>query len=992
MYSNRLRFVFLVSVFMFLVIACDTITPTQPPGSGGGGSGSNTGGPDFIINSPEDDGFLAAPTFFSIQPFDDSAVQRVLFQAGGETLTIGDEPGKTTTRVFLDPNDYPEGELTLSATTVDRAGRERTKQLIVNVVPPSSLEENTRVSRQGAVLGTTEANGAVSVLTVDGSAEGANVSFEARTQEEVLRDTGVDYDALGVTFLGAQEITSSDPLNQTLMVASGGFGPQVQPGQVVVNYRIAPDGDGDGIGELVVVNTASVAPNGDVVSDPITGMQILGETATRLSGRRGTTTARFEDMSVQPGEVLQLTVTGMNPYDLRGNIAIFYSPSRDEYTASRVVVLPRTNVDEPQTALVGVPYMQASNVSLALVNAGSVQSTQAIDIRLEALSPLSASREATSQNFFNAQRSLITDNALFDTQEREMLLNNLAVAESGLSEAISTLEGIDTSESEEVLQDIDRMLQVTTNIPIDFSQIQSLTLLQASCGEGLGSAAVGFITSFIGVATGVAGVITTVTTVSAGAPIFAIGIAAGALSLTYNLIQQDAFFAASDSAGVTFGLFERIAEKAAGISSSVSTPLGGFATGLSLFSLYQSTNSLIDSLSSCSLENTPFPTGGASSSTSSITGMGSAPPPGGSGGGSVISGSSAEALSTQQDGAGQLLTDRYQIKIFSNGRPQPFTGSTDAGGYFFVPFIPEGQPFTAVAIDTETREQRTFEGTGPATGDAVPIFFNFLVAGENTAQLTYIDASKGSAIDTSIRRSFSSMVEELGNNDYLVEVGTRSIINVIDEGIYDIIMIAVPRRSYSQEERDALRRFVAEGGRLILMAERGGEFGFENLNEVAEPFGLRINADIVLDDENNDQGAAFWPVTSAVGGEIQVGIRQLGFFATATISGGEPIVTAEATARVEVAEERSRTTGVAPHAVPKSTRQVLSGAPVIAAQARFGQGLVIAVGDQNIFGEPFTITTDDGRRLRGQSLFAYDNCRFAMNLFGGGICSNDSGN
>lgn len=72
--------------------------------------------------------------------------------------------------------------------------------------------------------------------------------------------TGVDYDALGVTFLGAQEIGSTQPFSKPLLVSSGGFGPRVQPGQVVVQYRIAPDADGDGKGELVVVNTPASPP------------------------------------------------------------------------------------------------------------------------------------------------------------------------------------------------------------------------------------------------------------------------------------------------------------------------------------------------------------------------------------------------------------------------------------------------------------------------------------------------------------------------------------------------------------------------------------------------------------------------------------------------------------------------------------------------------------------------------------------------------------
>ena len=43
--------------------------------------------------------------------------------------------------------------------------------------------------------------------------------------------------------LGAQAIASDRPLDGAMGVSSGGFGPMVQPGQAVVNYRIAPDAD-----------------------------------------------------------------------------------------------------------------------------------------------------------------------------------------------------------------------------------------------------------------------------------------------------------------------------------------------------------------------------------------------------------------------------------------------------------------------------------------------------------------------------------------------------------------------------------------------------------------------------------------------------------------------------------------------------------------------------------------------------------------------------
>ena len=65
------------------------------------------------------------------------------------------------------------------------------------------------------------------------------------------------------------------------------------------------------------------------------------------------------------------------------------------------------------------------------------------------------------------------------------------------------------------------------------------------------------------------------------------------------------------------------------------------------------------------------------------------------------------------------------IKVYSAGSPIPFSGVTDPGGYFFVPLIPPGEPFTAVAYDLVNNETRVVEGIGPNTGSSVFLFFDF---------------------------------------------------------------------------------------------------------------------------------------------------------------------------------------------------------------------------------------------------------------------------
>jgi hypothetical protein len=311
--SALLRGFMIVALFHLSLMSCTPVSPTPTP--------QPENGPAFVINSPSEGAAVSGATFFSVQPFDAEEVQSVSFTANGTALSV-DAPGEDTFKVFLIPRDFPDGELTLNAVVTGKDGATSEKSVKVNVIgnPPSSAT----VTADGALLGTTEEGGAVSTLTIPGSvAEGAAVTFEARTKAEVKAETGVDYDALGVTFLGAQEISSSQALNTPVGVSSGGFGPMVQPSQAVVNYAITPDGDGDGIGELMVINTASVAPNGDVISDPVPQVQLGATTVTNSTGTRTLRSLQTGTISGPPGSRIELEVAGFNTSSVYGNLAIF---------------------------------------------------------------------------------------------------------------------------------------------------------------------------------------------------------------------------------------------------------------------------------------------------------------------------------------------------------------------------------------------------------------------------------------------------------------------------------------------------------------------------------------------------------------------------------------------------------------------------------------------------------------------------------------------
>ncbi|MBX3143404.1 MAG: hypothetical protein KF813_06595 [Trueperaceae bacterium] len=299
----------LAGVLILLVAACGG---TQPPDPDPDPSATGR----VAITSPTHGSTVSGAVYFSAQVADPEDIRTLQLRVAGERVTH-EFPGETPLRVFLIPRDHPEGPLTLSA-TVGSGSSSETVTITVNVVhqPPATAT----VGASGAVLGGMEANGATSTVSIPaGTARGASISFETMTQAEVLAATGVNYDALGVTFLGAQEISSTVPTGDQVAMTSGGFGPMVQPGQIVVSYRIIPDA-GRGVGELMVVNGAAVAPNGDIVSNRPIVPQLAGGAESSSFGGLSLLQAGDQLSPRAPGASVEFTFNGLNPYAVNGYV------------------------------------------------------------------------------------------------------------------------------------------------------------------------------------------------------------------------------------------------------------------------------------------------------------------------------------------------------------------------------------------------------------------------------------------------------------------------------------------------------------------------------------------------------------------------------------------------------------------------------------------------------------------------------------------------
>lgn len=702
--TSLFRYALSLAVVAWTLISC----------SGGGSTPPSTDALPFVINSPQAGSRIAGTVFFSAQPFDPSEVSSVSFTAGTTDLGTDTTPADGF-KVFLSAKDFSAGALTLSATVQGRNGATSSRSVTVANVP--SPPSTATVTADGAALGTTEANGALSTLVIPaGAKQGASVGFEAQTKEEVKTATGVDYDALGVTFLGAQEVTSSDALQSPLMVTSGGFGPMVQPEQVVVNYMITPDADGDGVGELMVINSASVAPNGDVISDPVPQIQLGAATATDGSGTRTLRTLQAGTVSGPPGTFINVEATGFNAFSVLGNVALFKS-SVDGSEIELPAVVNNHYEEENAVPTVGfyIPLLPAGAATVTLRNVSTNETTDPISITVEAAPALSD------------EPAVVIDKILADVIATLSSHPDLAEAVSQFEEAralFADLNDDPTPEEAQALRDIAGFM-ANSNIRellghIEAGNSGSLTVQQCSLG--------GFGEAFA--------------TYSLGTVLMGLGLTLGAISI---LAGNPIFVVVT---GIMTGRGIRLSFKGTSkISGAINQCLDPPLPPLTPSPRY------------CTPPTRPVPPPATPSpegvraqqlpTPSTVTGMGSVVPPGGDSCGSAVGGgagaSASRHLQTRHAGSNDILGDlagRFIVKVFYGaGNAVPFTGVSDSSGYFYIPLVPAGQPFEAIAFDTLTGETHSFEGTGPEVGQSTYMFFDFLSEGDGGADVLGYDSN-----------------------------------------------------------------------------------------------------------------------------------------------------------------------------------------------------------------------------------------------------------
>jgi hypothetical protein len=619
----------------------------------------------------------------------------VSFRAGN-TLLANDTTAADGFRAFLNARQFPAGPLTLTA-TARTAGGESSQSIAVTVLPdpPSSGALNS----DGSGIFDSQIGSVIS-LRPGSAPPGTQVTITELSQDQVTAQHQINWDAIGVTFLGAQQIESSAPLVEPFAgVSSAGLGNRVQPGQAVVNYRLAPDADGDGISEIVVVNTASVAPGGDVVADSLAQPRLLsvnlfptqaGVDSVDIVGAAGAGT-----ISAQPGTWLTVDATGMNGAALQGNVARYRSLQNDsvEEVATSIYNDP-TSDDGAYTLLSVVPLLPPGLATLQIINQSSGFATDPLTLTVQAL-PTPTQPAQTVINAFmqqlktDLQGFAVADGVPDAAKVRQLLQGGsaqLQQVQAQLAEAFQQIDAITSpTDKAAALQAMERTAAMIQNIQVGYTASAAIlsNAVEMACNPNLSADLARLAT--LGQS---------------------LGTVAGPLRLASLIVAP----------------FNPVAGAILGAASTTFRAASYAIKGANLLMKY-----------GCKV---PKPKCTPTQSPTGPTGMGSAPPPGGNGCGGANGSGGGGAATLQAAGLHDSLAGRIAVRVYINGSATAFTGITDAGGYFFVPFIPEGEPFTAIAYDQVSGQRRNFNGVGPKTGESVYLFFDFST-GEDTTNVTW---------------------------------------------------------------------------------------------------------------------------------------------------------------------------------------------------------------------------------------------------------------
>lgn len=98
--------------------------------------------------------------------------------------------------------------------------------------------------------------------------------------------------------------------------------------------------------------------------------------------------------------------------------------------------------------------------------------------------------------------------------------------------------------------------------------------------------------------------------------------------------------------------------------------------------------------------------------------------------------------------------------------------------------------------------------------------------------------------------------EELG---WLVDVNRQEKLNKELLSKYNVLIITNPRKDITEEEAQAVKEWVKEGGGLLITGDWYRYVYYKSLNRITKEFGIEFNPDELMDDDQNT-GRPYFPL------------------------------------------------------------------------------------------------------------------------------------
>ena len=592
-----------------------------------------------------------------------------------------DADGEGGYRVFLLARDFPEGALELRAVLTGTDDLQSSQTIIVNNV--SNPSSTASVGEDGAVLGADD--GSV-VIVPSGVARGESLSVATLSQSEFEDLTGVDLDALGIGFLGAQALSGSRPLDGPVSTSATGFEDAVFDGGLLAQFTVYPDLDEDGSPELVVLNDATLAPDGTVLSDP-RPIAALGENATTTTGALVPKQV-FGPIEVRQGEAMTVDVYGFNPFSVVDPTAEWTSDGVTTTTTASV----SSNLQAAGQLFTAVcPLDQPTGSGTVVLEqqtySGILRNRVEVDVEILPRSSGGAGAPGEeAEGFTDDMADAIADIPVPGPQQGasesfqdalEELRDEVVESHEEASERIEEIQEDPTPEQEVALENTDASLEYPGDPPRwDVSDSECVTREEFD-------------------------------------QLSRIADYESAVAAQLEAAGESALAAQYDAAAFALGTFlDGIVLDGVGLCGEDGDP------------------PLPDEVETPALPKPDIPASpDTEGQTTGIPAGCIIRPPGGEGAASpaLPDGSVASAALRPKglpEPPGDLL-GRITVRIDSEGEDNPVRSISDSNGYIYFAFIPGGAPFVATAFDRVTRESRTFEGVGPAFGRSTYLFFDF---------------------------------------------------------------------------------------------------------------------------------------------------------------------------------------------------------------------------------------------------------------------------